>query len=71
MPTRSKPSASATSGWHRQPIVWLGVMVFGASLAGCVWMIMLGARHADTPVDAPHAVFGVPSSTHEHRGAKP
>ncbi|RAO76313.1 hypothetical protein CA260_11550 [Dyella jiangningensis] len=63
MPATNTAQA-APSTWYRQPIVWLGAMLFLASLAGCVWMIVLGARHADEPVDAPHAVFGVPSSSH-------
>lgn len=50
--------------WYRQPVLWLGAAVFVASLAGCVWMIALGARHADVAVDAPHPVFGVPARSH-------
>jgi hypothetical protein len=57
--------ADHTGVWYRQPVLWLGVATFVASLAGCVWMIVLGVRHADTPVDAPHAVFGVPAGTHD------
>lgn len=65
--TRARPAA-AHDAWYRQPVLWLGVAIFVASLAGCVWMIVLGARHADSPVDAPHAVFGVPASAHSsHR----
>ncbi len=67
MPTSNLSSPSLA--WYRQPILWLGAAIFGASLAGCVWMIVLGARHADEPVDAPHAVFGVPSSAHSSHGA--
>ncbi|HEY0233321.1 MAG TPA: hypothetical protein VGC55_18885 [Dokdonella sp.] len=36
--------------WYAQPVLWLGLVIFAASLAGCVWMIMLGARHADLPL---------------------
>ena len=52
----------ARSGdWYRQPVLWLGLVLFAASLAGCVWMIVLGARHADTPVPtAGGEVFRVP-----------
>jgi hypothetical protein len=60
----TRTASAASSAWYRQPILWLGVAIFLASLAGCVWMIVLGSRHADEPVDAPHAVFGVPSSSH-------
>ncbi|RDI97375.1 hypothetical protein DVT68_16600 [Dyella solisilvae] len=52
------------SPWYRQPILWLGVAIFAASLAGCVWMIVLGARYADKPLATQHPVFGVPSSSH-------
>lgn len=51
-------------GWYRQPVLWLGGVIFVASLAGCVWMIVLGASHADTPLDTSHTVFGVPVSAH-------
>jgi len=46
------PSAeSRRSAWYRQPVLWLGAVLFAASLAGCVWMIVLGARHADEPLE--------------------
>ncbi|MEO5560931.1 MAG: hypothetical protein ABIR10_14730 [Dokdonella sp.] len=41
---------SRAGAWQRQPVLWLGLAIFVASLAGCVWMIVLGARHADTPL---------------------
>lgn len=57
---RTEHSASA---WYRQPVVWLGIVVFAASLAGCIWMIVLGARHADEPVsDAASSILKVPLS---------
>jgi cobalamin synthase len=59
MPAPGKPRADA---WYRQPVLWLGAAVFAASLAGCVWIIVAGARHADTPLDTSHAVFGVPTA---------
>ncbi len=59
------------SHWYRQPVLWLGLAVFVASLAGCVWMIVLGARHADTPLDTAHTVFGVPVSAHSSPGPPP
>ncbi len=52
------------AAWYRQPIAWLGVFVFLASMAGCVWLIVVGTRYADTPLDTPHTVFGVPVSAH-------
>lgn len=59
------------SSWYRQPVLWLGAIVFVASLAGCVWMIVLGARHADIPLDAPHTVFGVPVGSRSSHGPAP
>ena len=62
---RSSPSRRCTAGraanpvatertlrdaWYGQPILWLGAVVLGASLAGCIGMIVLGARHADEPL---------------------
>lgn len=38
------------AAWYHQPVVWLGALIFAASLAGCVLMIVLGARHADEPI---------------------
>ncbi|HUW53197.1 MAG TPA: hypothetical protein VMV99_07270 [Rhodanobacter sp.] len=54
---------TAASAWYRQPVLWLGVAVFIASLAGCVWMIALSVRHADTPLQTSHKVFDVPVSS--------
>lgn len=59
---------AATSAWYRQSVVWLGMVVFVASLAGCVWMIVLGARHADIPLDTTHKVFDVPVGAHSSHG---
>ena len=54
--------------WYRQGVVWLGVLVFIASIAGCVWIIMVGVRHADAPVETgSHSVFGVPATPHSSK----
>jgi hypothetical protein len=60
---RVEVSTSATAGaWYRQPLLWLGAVIFFASLAGCVWMIVLSARHADTPMPTHRTgVFDVPA----------
>lgn len=63
------PGSARLSAWYRQPIAWLGVLVFVASIAGCVWLIVVGNRYADTPLDTSHTVFGVPVSAHS--AAKP
>jgi hypothetical protein len=57
-----RPSAEARAGaWHRQPVLWLGLALLAASLAGCVLMIVLGVRHADAPLPTPAGqVFKVP-----------
>lgn len=46
MKRRADPSAA----WYRQPVLWLGAAIFVASMAGCVWVIVAGVRHADEPV---------------------
>lgn len=64
MTAASNITTDAASAWYRQPVLWLGVVVFLLSLAGCVWIIVVSVRHADTPLDTSHSVFGVPVSTH-------
>lgn len=64
-------AARAASVWYRQPVLWLGIVIFVASLAGCVWMIVLGLHHADTPLDTSHTVFGVPVSAHSSPHSPP
>jgi hypothetical protein len=71
MKARNDMAARTASAWYRQPVLWLGVFIFVASLAGCVWMIMLGASHADTPLGTSHTVFGVPVSAHSSAGPPP
>lgn len=71
MKARNDNGNRAASAWYRQPVLWLGALVFVGSLAGCVWMIMLGARHADTPLDTTHTVFGVPVSAHSSASPSP
>ena len=44
---RDDPGGRASGPW-RQPVVWLGLAVFVASLAGCVLMIVLAMRNPDT-----------------------
>ncbi|MFT3791531.1 MAG: hypothetical protein QM741_10710 [Rudaea sp.] len=49
--------------WHRQPVVWLAIALFAAIVAGCISMIVLGARHADEPLpNVGEQVFKVPVS---------
>ncbi|MEO8857854.1 MAG: hypothetical protein ABI343_12780 [Burkholderiaceae bacterium] len=46
-PTDSRPRENA---WYLQPIVWLGAAVLAASIAGCVWLIVVAVRYADPPL---------------------
>ena len=64
-PPNSQPERVA---WYRVPVVWLGVLIFAASLAGCVWIIVASARSPDIPLETPHTVFGVPAGA---RSSKP
>ena len=38
--------------WFRQPVLWLGVAIFVASLMGCIVTIVIATRNADVPVPA-------------------
>jgi hypothetical protein len=69
MTTGTDHHLRAGSAWYHQPVAWLGIAVFVASLAGCVWLITVSARYADTPLTTSHAVFGVPVSAHS--GSRP
>ncbi|MBV2234280.1 MAG: hypothetical protein KUL75_01930 [Sterolibacterium sp.] len=48
--------------WYRQPVAWLGLAIFLASVAGCIALMVLGADHAHEQPLATEAgvVFGVP-----------
>jgi hypothetical protein len=46
--------------WYRQPVLWLAALLFAASLAGCVWLIVVAERHADPAVPTEETVFKVP-----------
>ncbi len=51
--------------WYKVPVVWLGVLIFAASMAGCVWIIVVGAQYRDEPViPSTHAILGVPAQPH-------
>ena len=59
--TRAGSRAGGHAGGHagnraawRQPVVWLALLVFVASLAACIAMIVLAVKLAD-PADAPPA----------------
>lgn len=72
MPTPGESAQPTRTGvWYRQPVLWLGVLTFVASMAGCVWILVVSMHHADTPVDASHTIFNVPASAHSSRGSPP
>jgi hypothetical protein len=44
-------SAGVQGGrWYQQPVLWLGIVLLLASLAGCISMIVIGAQYEDEPV---------------------
>lgn len=47
--------------WYTQPVVWLGIALFAASIAGCLWLIVVSARYDDQPLPIDGRVFGVPT----------
>ncbi|MGP1667599.1 MAG: hypothetical protein ACTS5I_17210 [Rhodanobacter sp.] len=59
------PPSDRKAAWYRQPIVWLGAFMFIASLAGCVWIIVVASQYNDAPVQGIRTgVLGVPASSH-------
>lgn len=36
--------------WYRVPVLWLGIVLFVASIAGCIGMIVLAAQYPDDPM---------------------
>lgn len=47
-PAEGAPGRDAA--WYRQGIVWIGAAVFAASIAGCVWLIVVAERYDDPPL---------------------
>ena len=43
--------SASPAAWYRQPVLWLGAFVLLASLAGCVWLIVMAQRHPDPVLD--------------------
>ncbi|HET6632881.1 MAG TPA: hypothetical protein VFG73_09275 [Rhodanobacteraceae bacterium] len=69
----SRTDATAAEAWYRQPIAWLGLLVFALSMAGCLWMIQVSLRHDETPRHgASVTLLGVPVPAPAHSsGAAP
>jgi hypothetical protein len=38
--------------WYQLPLAWLGIAMFAASLAGCLWIILLATRYPDDSLPA-------------------
>ena len=58
----SEPGARPGGPW-RQPVVWLALLVFLASLAGCIITIVLAVQAADPSDAVTHErLFRVPVS---------
>jgi hypothetical protein len=58
-PTRNDATPRDKSGaWYAQVIVWLGAAVFAASIAGCIWLILIAHDYADPelPVSGPQVM---------------
>lgn len=49
-PADSRRRPDARRAWQREPIVWLGAAVLAASIAGCVWLIVVAQRYDDPPL---------------------
>jgi len=63
MPARNDPRrAGHGEAWYQQPVLWFGVAVFAALLAGCIWIIAASMHHADIPLDTSRGVLGVPAA---------
>lgn len=71
MPASPDVTDKPNSSWYRQPVLWFGIAIFAASIAGCVWLIVVSMRYADTPLPTSHAVFGVPVSAHSTTAPPP
>ena len=69
--TSTNNADNAASAWYHQPVLWLGIAVFVASIAGCVWLIVVSVRYTDTPLSTAQAVFGVPASARSAARAPP
>lgn len=50
LPTRDPRGRQRPGVWWRQGVVWWGIAVFVASMAGCVWLIVVAQRYADPPI---------------------
>ncbi len=47
---RSDDAQAGGNAWYRQSIVWIGAAGFAASIAGCVWLLVVAERYDDPPL---------------------
>ncbi len=60
------------AAWFRQPILWLGAVLFAATLAGCIALIVLGARYDDAALPTSGStVLKMPAARAEPAEAPP
>ncbi len=60
------PTELQRSGaWFTQPVIWLGIVLFTASLVGVVWLIAISKLPDDAALVTGKQVFGVPSRSVE------
>ncbi|HEX6018981.1 MAG TPA: hypothetical protein VFZ28_12865 [Burkholderiaceae bacterium] len=50
LPRNEGVGRSPRDAWYRQGIVWLAAAVFALSIAGCIWLLVVGQRYADPPL---------------------
>ncbi len=57
----SAPATRPPARWYQQPVAWLGLLLFLASIAGCVWLLVAASGYDDQslPLDG-ELVFKVP-----------
>jgi hypothetical protein len=48
--------------WYQLPLAWLGIVIFAASLAGCLCMILLAQQYPDEQTPAADPLFKIPAT---------
>lgn len=60
---RNAPERAAGERWYRSPVLWLGIALLAATVAGCIFTIALALRFADTPLPIDEErVFRMPAA---------
>lgn len=49
-PALRADEAARADAWYRQGIVWLAAAILAASVAGCIWLVVVGLRYVDPPL---------------------